>query len=301
MTLLSDDIATAATPKHQVTYWWDEAVPGFGLKITPADRKIFILQYRMGGRGTPTRRYTIGQFPDIKSAEARRTAMLLKSSIARRIDPMSAPKESPHSPVPQAEPADKETPRERILAAAEQLFFRNGYATSLDGIALAAGVARQTLYSHFSNKENLFTAVFDRIIVRNVAPMRDIRFNGDLRESLTMFGLNYRKIILSPEGIAFLRLLVLMSSRVQRIAQRLYFDAVTPILQELVNYLDTQLANNKIRQVDTRALAEQFCESAVAHDRFRALLGLPLRDVQSEKDYLGITVDGFARMLGDMT
>lgn len=40
---------------------WDSAVSGFGLKITPKGRKVYILQYRLGGRQFSTRRSTIGR------------------------------------------------------------------------------------------------------------------------------------------------------------------------------------------------------------------------------------------------
>jgi hypothetical protein len=38
----------------------DTEVKGFGLKVTPQGRKVYFLQYRLGGRETPTRRFTIG-------------------------------------------------------------------------------------------------------------------------------------------------------------------------------------------------------------------------------------------------
>lgn len=45
-------------PKDQ--FLWDDDLRGFGLKVTPAGNRVYLLQYRMGGRGSPTRRYTIG-------------------------------------------------------------------------------------------------------------------------------------------------------------------------------------------------------------------------------------------------
>lgn len=40
-------------------FLWDDLRAGFGVKCTPAGKKVFLLQYRMAGRGSPTRRYTI--------------------------------------------------------------------------------------------------------------------------------------------------------------------------------------------------------------------------------------------------
>ena len=50
----------AAARSVRDTYLWDSDVSGFGLKITPAGRKIYLFQYRMGGRGASTQRVTIG-------------------------------------------------------------------------------------------------------------------------------------------------------------------------------------------------------------------------------------------------
>ena len=47
-------------------------------------------------------------------------------------------------------------PRERILAAASDLFYRNGIrAVGVDAIAEAAGTNKMTLYRHFDSKDEL--------------------------------------------------------------------------------------------------------------------------------------------------
>jgi len=42
--------------------YWDATLPGFGVKVTPAGRKVFIVLYRTGGSGSRLRKYTIGPF-----------------------------------------------------------------------------------------------------------------------------------------------------------------------------------------------------------------------------------------------
>lgn len=52
--------------------------------------------------------------------------------------------------------------RQRILAAADALFYRDGYhATSLDRIVAQAGVTKGNFYYHFASKEALAVAVLD--------------------------------------------------------------------------------------------------------------------------------------------
>jgi len=70
-------------------FLWDEEVRGFGCKVTPAGNKSFVLQYRLGGRGTPVRRYTIGSYGDWTPDQARDEAKRLKREfVDRGIDPI---------------------------------------------------------------------------------------------------------------------------------------------------------------------------------------------------------------------
>lgn len=75
-------------PQARDTFLWDVTRKGFGVKVTPAGKRIYILQYRMGGRLTPTKRYKIGVHgagwtPELASREAQRLLYL----IAQGTDP----------------------------------------------------------------------------------------------------------------------------------------------------------------------------------------------------------------------
>ena len=60
---------------------------------------------------------------------------------------------NPHAEAPQA------PPRERILAAARDLFYRHGIrAVGVDAIAEAAATNKMTLYRHFGSKDELIAA-----------------------------------------------------------------------------------------------------------------------------------------------
>jgi AcrR family transcriptional regulator len=53
--------------------------------------------------------------------------------------------------------------REAIISTAHTLFVEQGYhGTSMRQIALETGLALASIYNHFSGKEELFTAVFER-------------------------------------------------------------------------------------------------------------------------------------------
>ncbi len=69
---------------------WDSELKGFGLKVTPAGSKVYIVQYRTGGRGSPTRRYTIGKHGAPWTADkARNKALSILGDVADGLDPQS--------------------------------------------------------------------------------------------------------------------------------------------------------------------------------------------------------------------
>lgn len=60
--------------------------------------------------------------------------------------------------------ADAEATRQKILSAAERVFYEKGVSnTTLEEIAKAAGVTRGAIYWHFANKTDLFLALHDAV------------------------------------------------------------------------------------------------------------------------------------------
>src|ERR1700751_3978505 len=56
------------------TVYWDAGLPGFGVKVTPKGRKVFIVLYRTGGAGSKLRKYTIGPYERVTLHQARLAA-----------------------------------------------------------------------------------------------------------------------------------------------------------------------------------------------------------------------------------
>jgi len=82
---LSKRIVDSISPGNRDTFVWDTDVKGFGLKVTPAGRKVYVVQTRINGR---LRRYTIGRHgspwtPDM----ARNEALTLLADTRQGKDP----------------------------------------------------------------------------------------------------------------------------------------------------------------------------------------------------------------------
>jgi integrase len=78
----------ATMPNEKDVFLWDTDLKGFGLKVSPAGGKVYLVQYRLGGREARTQRYTIGKHgspwtPD----KAREEAQRLLGRVANEIDP----------------------------------------------------------------------------------------------------------------------------------------------------------------------------------------------------------------------
>lgn len=67
----------------------------------------------------------------------------------------------------------RQAKREQILNAAADIFARQGFAgTLMADIAVAAMVGKGTLYEYFPSKEELFFAVYQRVVERQEAATR---------------------------------------------------------------------------------------------------------------------------------
>jgi integrase len=60
------------TPSKDIVHW-DTGCPGFGVKVTPKGRKVFVVLYRTAGAGSRLRKYTIGPYGRVTLNQARVT------------------------------------------------------------------------------------------------------------------------------------------------------------------------------------------------------------------------------------
>jgi hypothetical protein len=71
---LTKSVIDALPTPSKETVHWDTGCPGFGVKITPKGRKIFVVLYRTAGGGSRLRKYTIGPYGRVTLNQARVTA-----------------------------------------------------------------------------------------------------------------------------------------------------------------------------------------------------------------------------------
>ncbi|MEU1408139.1 TetR/AcrR family transcriptional regulator [Streptomyces sp. NPDC005728] len=64
---------------------------------------------------------------------------------------------------------DKTSPRDRLLDAAGQLFYRDGVSIGVEALCRAAGVSKRSMYQLFDSKDEMLAASLERRIPRYAA------------------------------------------------------------------------------------------------------------------------------------
>jgi hypothetical protein len=132
------DVAVAGERDRFV---WDDELPGFGLNVTPAGRKTFIFQYRLGGRAGATKRVTLGPLGALTPEEARREATRLRGSVAQGQSPTAERAARKH-----AVRAERAAPT-------------------------VTDLARDFLEDRWAKKKATTVAEYDRFLTRDVLPI----------------------------------------------------------------------------------------------------------------------------------
>lgn len=82
---LTKTAVEAIAPGPRDVFMWDAAVAGFGVKVTPKGRRVYIVQYK--DRARVTKRVTLGVHGDLTVDEARRRAVAIRGAVAGGADP----------------------------------------------------------------------------------------------------------------------------------------------------------------------------------------------------------------------
>src|SRR6478735_7439977 len=107
-------------------------------------------------------------------------------------------------------PRTRVSKRDLILNTAHDLFLAQGFGgTSIDQIAEAAGVSRQTIYNNFDSKEALFKAIAGALADHVVEPLlnEDLQ-TGDVESTLTALAGRTLALMVLPSTLALHRLVV---------------------------------------------------------------------------------------------
>jgi TetR/AcrR family transcriptional regulator, mexJK operon transcriptional repressor len=165
----------------------------------------------------------------------------------------------------QAEGAGERASRKRlqIRQAAVAAFLRNGYVgTSMDDVAVAAKVSKQTVYKHFGSKEELFVAILEATVgdvmdevFERVGAARERR--GGLEEELLTTGRRLIALIMQPELLALRRLMTGEASRFPQLGEIWWRGGPARLAAGLAERLKQAVNEGQLVIDDVRLAAEQ--------------------------------------------
>ena len=81
-----DALRDKAKAADKTLLLWDADVTGFGAIATKTGACSYVIQYRLGGRGTPSKRVTLGKHGVLTPDEARKLAREELGKVARNVD-----------------------------------------------------------------------------------------------------------------------------------------------------------------------------------------------------------------------
>lgn len=152
---------------------------------------------------------------------------------------------------------------EQILQAAMRVFLQHGYAgTSMERVAIEAGVSKPTLYSYFQNKQGLFTALIERATLSCL----QVEFGSELFKGEPAALLpRLARVVLTkmndPEYIALLRLVMAESARFPELGQLYTRTVIQPGNERLSLYLKS---HPELNILNTEGASRIFFGSLVA-------------------------------------
>jgi AcrR family transcriptional regulator len=148
--------------------------------------------------------------------------------------------------------------RSVIVAAARESFLQSGYSqASMDGIARRAGVSVKTIYGHFENKQELFSAVMQTACLAESMPeeprdeaalsARFPWFTDSTEQGLMEAGREYLRHLLSTDQLALYRVVTRDADRFPELGVQYQKDVVAGRTEILMKYLGRAARTNKWR------------------------------------------------------
>jgi len=169
----------------------------------------------------------------------------------------------------------------RLIQAATDAFLEEGYRASVDRIAARAGVAKQTLYNNFTNKEELFREV-GKLLADSIGMELCLTRDG-LSLTLYNFGIELRNRTLTDKGLAIYRSFHIEAARVPEMAAAIHGRVVARLTELVAGYLKRAMDSGEMRKDEPDFAAEMFLSMLVHSDRAKRLAGAPQLGPEEEQ------------------
>lgn len=182
----------------------------------------------------------------------------------------------PHHSLGRPTPTESHRRLQHLLDVASELFLEQGYErTSMESIARRAGSSKQTIYSHFSTKADLFAAVFRRRADAFFGNFeRVLKEETSTESGLRGFASQLIEIVADPQAISLRRMVIGETRRFPELGRIFWELGPGRSLSLLSEFLRKRAAAGELRVEDSTIAAQQFASLVTAGAVWAADLGL---------------------------
>lgn len=185
--------------------------------------------------------------------------------------------------------------RAAILDAAKRAFTQQGFdGTSMDQVAAEAGVSKLTVYSHFGDKEGLFSAVVKAHCEQQMpSSLFQARPETPLRDRLLGIAQAFYSMISSPEAVAGHRMMCSPQMAESPMIQLFWESGPMRVQGDFARLLERRIAAGELRIADVERAASQFFTLLKGEHHARLVFGCAGPQPGSVEEHLAASVDMF--------
>lgn len=146
--------------------------------------------------------------------------------------------------------------RDRLVAAALEVFSREGVAATTKEIARTAQLNEVTLFRHFETKDQLLSAVVAEVVRAESEALDQVDFEQfDLRRDLTRVAVVFHRTMEHYQGFSRTMLAQPVS---RELAEKIVREVVQPVRDKFIAYLAEGQKRGLVRQADLAPAVDAF-------------------------------------------
>lgn len=177
--------------------------------------------------------------------------------------------------MPKSTLSRSEQKRAQVLEAAIELFCDKGYPhTSMEEVAKLANVSKQTVYSHFGSKDELFVASIESRCVFHGESESVLIDPLNPEEELIAYAQMFSSIVLSQEALTVFRACIANLDSHPQLSDMYFQAGPMHTIEILSDYLQKMEKTGCYQFDNTRDCAVRLCMMLLGEMRLKLELGL---------------------------
>jgi len=170
--------------------------------------------------------------------------------------------------------------RSAILDGAKTVFLSQGFGlATMDDVATAAGVGKQTVYRHFKSKEALFVGLVSSMCAQVgglLASALDKQSDGSPEVELHGLGWALARILIAPDNLRLYRAIVAEAERLPELGQVFYENGA-----KVVRAFAAKILRNRFDESTAALRAATFVQLVLGDAYLELSIGYTVPDVEA--------------------